>query len=493
MELKGAFRFISRCSVTVLAMVILLLSAVPVISAAEEPLIFIDFEDGTINGFDVRGNLRERENNGTGILSVSTDVAHSGEYSLLITGRQQNWNGVAFNIAPYIEADVVYEISFFVHANTPESSNFTLSTQITEFGPPWINLSDPINIGVSSGWVQISELRSYTQDDIDTGHITVYIENSTNDGEYYIDDFSVTAKGGGAAWDPFTEPITRNMILPSERLPEEFRPFDFEFWSQDSGEGQMQLTGPGTFFCNWTNAHNILFRSGKKLGNVMSYTEYGDIIIDYRASHYIQEGSVSYLTAYGWTVDPLMEWYVVEKHGDYKPGSGGEMHDRVEIDGALYEIWTDWRVNQPSIQGTQTFLQIFSIRVDHRTEGVITISDHFKAWEELGLDVGGPLYEVSMCIEGFRSTGSGSISKLHMTIGNEKFIGEPFDAPEDPSTPTPAPAPAPDPEPATTPEPINMPPDEPGGARFPVWAIILIIGGVIAVVFVIVLFIKKKQ
>ena len=479
MKQRNIFRRISRYSTIALATILLLSLAMPVTSTAEEPLIFIDFEDGTINGFDVRGNLKERENDGTGILSVSTDVARSGSHSLLITDRKRDWNGIAFNIAPYIEAEVEYEITFYVHAKTPDSSNFSMSTQITEFGPPWINLTDPLNVSVTSGWVRITASRAYSQDDIDTGHITVYIENSSNTGEFYIDDFTVTAKGGGSAWDPFTEPITRNMILSSERLPEEFRPFDFEFWSQDGGDGQMQLTGPGTFFCNWTNAHNILFRSGKKLGSVMPYTDYGDIIIDYKASHYLQEGNVSYLTAYGWTVDPLMEWYVIEQHGSYKPGSAGNKLDTVEIDGSLYEIWTDTRVEQPSIQGTQTFLQIFSIRVDHRTEGVITLSDHFKAWERNYLDVSGPLYEVSMCIEGYRSTGSGSISKLHLTIGDDVLIGEPFDVPQVPSTPDPGTDPDPDtdlgsdldpdfdpgfgmdPDPGQDSNPVNTPPDEP--------------------------------
>jgi len=486
MKSKSKLSHFSRTGVIALATILLLLTAVPLITSAEEPLIFIDFEDGTTSGFIVRGTEAERENDGTGILHASKDVAHSGEYSLLITDRKNAWNGVAFNIAPFIKAEVTYEISFWVHAKTPDASSFTLSTQITETGPPWINLSQPKTINVSDGWVQIVAEHTYSQSDIDTEHITVYIENSTSDAEFYVDDFSVVALGGGAAWDPLTDPITSNKIGT-------FEDFDFEFWSElGDGVTEMQLTGPGTFWCHWADARNILFRTGKKLGSVMSQEEYGEITIDYKASHYIQSGSVSYLTAYGWTQNPLMEWYIVEQHGSYRPG--GELVSTVEIDGSLYEVRIDTRTNQPSIEGTQTFMQIYSIRKDHRTEGIITVSEHFRAWEELGLDVSGKLYEVSMCIEGFNSSGTGSISRHILTIG-DTIYGEAPDPTPAPPPPTPdaTPEPAPDPTPAI-PDATPTPPGTSSDGSFPVWGIYLMIGGgVAAVAVVVVLAIKKKK
>jgi len=484
MKSKSLLHHIFRIGIISLAAILTVLTAVPLVSSAEEPLIFVDFEDGTIGDFIVRGTGAERENNGTGILHASTDVAHSGDYSLLITDRKSAWNGVAFNIAPYIKAEVTYEISFWVHAKTPDTSSFTLSTQITETGPPWINLSDSVPISVSDGWVQIAAETTYSQSDIDTGHITVYIENSTADGEFYVDDFSVVSLGGGAAWNPATDPITSNRIGT-------FEGFDFEFWSElGDGVTEMQLTGPGTFWCNWADARNILFRTGKKLGSVMSREEYGDIILDYTATHEIHSGSVSYLTVYGWTQNPLMEWYIVEQHGSYKPGRNTV--GTVNIDGSDYEIRTDTRVNQPSIEGTKTFEQIFSIRKDHRTEGIITVSDHFKAWEELGLDVSGKLYEVSMCIEGFNSSGSGSITKHNLLVGDTVY----GDASAFVSIlPAPLPEETPAPEPTPTPDIPDAPPTSPeipSDESFPIWGIIVIAGVVIASTLAVVLVIKKK-
>ena len=486
MKSKSRRLCVSRCGIIALVVILLLLTALSLTVSAVEPLIFVDFEDGTTGGFIVRGTEAERENNGTGILHASNDVARSGDYSLLITDRQRAWNGVAFNIAPFIRAEVTYEISFWVHAKTPDTSSFTLSTQITETGPPWINLSVPIDIGVSDGWVQIVEEHTYSQSDIDTGHITVYIENSTADAEFYVDDFTVTAMGGGAAWNPLTDPITSNKIGT-------FDGFDYEFWSErGDGDTVMQLTGPGTFWCSWAEARNILFRIGKKLGSVMSLEEYGTVTIEYEATHNIESGHVSYLTVYGWTQYPLMEWYIIEQHGEYKPGK--TLVDTVIIDGAEYEIIIDTRTNQPSIEGTQTFQQIFSIRKDHRTEGIITVSDHFKAWEALGLDVSGKLYEVSMCIEAYGTSGrgNGSISKHILTVGDTVYgdAPEPVPVPPPPTPDTPAePDPVPTPD---IPDTTSTPPKSSSGEGFPIWAIFTVVGIVAAGALVIVLVIKKK-
>ena len=490
MKQKSIKHRIISGGIIALAALILMITALPVITTANEPLIFVDFEDGTISGFDVRGTEAERER-GTGVLTVSTDVARSGTHSLLITERQLAWNGIAFDLLPYIEPNVSYRFTFWVHAKTPDASEFILSTQIGQGpGASYLNLQSR-NVNVTNGWVEMTESHTYTERDIDTGHITVYIENNNADAEFYVDDFTVAVRSGFSAWDPLTDPITANRRGTFEDV-------DFEFWSENPDQARMQLTGPGTFWCNWTDARNVLFRTGKKLGSVMAYEQYGDITIDYKASHSISSGNVSYLTAYGWTEDPLMEWYVIEKHGSYKPpGGGGTLHGTVGIDGGTYEVWTDMRIDKPSIQGEQTFLQIFSIRTEHRTEGIITMSDHFKAWEEFGLDVSGNLYEVSMCIEGFGSSGNGSISRHILTIGDEVYGGVAFDLtpdtdPEPGTTPAPdpTPAPAPDPEPGTTP----VPTEDPGDTGFPVWGIILIIfGGIAAVGIAAYTIIKKKN
>lgn len=68
-------------------------------------------------------------------------------------------------------------------------------------------------------------------------------------------------------------------------------------------------------------------------------------------------------------------------------------------------------MNQPSIQGTATFYQYWSVRQSHRTSGTVTVANHFNAWSQSGLTLGTHNYQI-LATEGYFSTGSAS-----MTVG----------------------------------------------------------------------------
>jgi len=198
--------------------------------------------------------------------------------------------------------------------------------------------------------------------------------------------------------------------------------FDFELWTQyDDDDVKMTITGPGTFIGEWNDAYNVLFRTGQKLGNVSTYKEYGDITIEYGAIHDIIKGDVSYLCVYGWTKDPLIEFYVVDNYGSYKPPGRVGHQGKIEVDGGTYDVYVATRTGQPSIVGTATFEQYFSVRAEKRTEGTITLHEHFKAWEEFGMDMSGTLYEVALCVEGYKSSGYGHVYSHVLTIGDNTY------------------------------------------------------------------------
>lgn len=199
--------------------------------------------------------------------------------------------------------------------------------------------------------------------------------------------------------------------------------YDYELW-KDSGTTSMVLTGGGTFSCSWSNINNALFRKGKKFNSTQTYKEIGNISVEY-ACDYNPDGN-SYLCVYGWTKSPLVEYYIVESWGTWRP-PGATAKGQVTIDGGTYDIYETTRVNQPSIEGDTTFQQYWSVRTTKRTSGTISVSEHFKAWESFGMPMG-KMYEAALTVEGYQSSGTANVTKNNIIIGGD--IPDPTDPPK---------------------------------------------------------------
>lgn len=85
------------------------------------------------------------------------------------------------------------------------------------------------------------------------------------------------------------------------------------------------------------------------------------------------------------------------------------MKGTLTSDGSEYEIWTKMRINKPSIQGTATFQQYFSVNTVKRVGGTITTKNHYDAWNKAGLKLGKYTYMI-IATEGQNSTGKASIT-----------------------------------------------------------------------------------
>lgn len=117
----------------------------------------------------------------------------------------------------------------------------------------------------------------------------------------------------------------------------------------------------------------------------------------------------SYLAVYGWTTNPLIEYYIVESFGTYNPSTGATYKGQFTSDGSTYNIYTNTRTNAPSIQGTATFTQFWSVRVNKRVAGTVTTGNHFAKWKSLGMTMGTYNYMI-VAVEGYFSSGSAKIT-----------------------------------------------------------------------------------
>jgi endo-1,4-beta-xylanase len=120
----------------------------------------------------------------------------------------------------------------------------------------------------------------------------------------------------------------------------------------------------------------------------------------------------AYLALYGWTDNPLVEYYVIEAMGNHNPSDNisSTQYGCHQSDGGTYEIWQKKRTNAPSIKGDHTdFQQYWSVRTSMHVGGTINTGNHFRAWAAAGLKLGTQLY-MDMVIEGQRGAGNATIT-----------------------------------------------------------------------------------
>ena len=206
-------------------------------------------------------------------------------------------------------------------------------------------------------------------------------------------------------------------------------PYGYEMWTEGGNNNKLIWYGPNqgggaAFRAEWNNPNDFLGRVGYYWGNGGKYTQYKNMYADfaYTRSGRSTAGNYSYIGIYGWgrnssaskNEEKLIEYYIVEDwfgnqwESDTSPigtnTTGGSKKGEFTIDGSTYNVVTNVRNSQPSIDGTKTFTQIFSIRQKPRNNGTISITEHFKEWEKMGLILGN-MYEAKFLVEAGGGTG----------------------------------------------------------------------------------------
>ena len=191
-------------------------------------------------------------------------------------------------------------------------------------------------------------------------------------------------------------------------------PYHYEIWYQ-GGNNSMTYYDNGTYKASWSGTNDFLARVGFKYNEDKTYEQVGPIDAYFKWSKQGSAGGYNYIGIYGWTVDPLVEYYIVDDWFN-KPGANllGQRKGEFTVDGDTYEIWQNTRVQQPSIKNTQTFPQYFSVRKSARSCGHIDITAHFKKWESLGMKMG-KMYEAKVLVEAGGGSGSFDVTYFKMT------------------------------------------------------------------------------
>ncbi|KAK4245810.1 concanavalin A-like lectin/glucanase domain-containing protein [Corynascus novoguineensis] len=190
------------------------------------------------------------------------------------------------------------------------------------------------------------------------------------------------------------------------KLQRRFDGNGFNNWSE-GGSNIKCVNGPGgSFTADWNSQGGFVCGKG--------WNGQGDRTITYSGTY--NATGPGYLAIYGWTRNPLIEYYIVESHADLAPNEPWTSKGTFTIDEGTYEVFTATRVEKPSIEGTRTFEQYWSVRQEKRVGGTVTTGKHFQQWAQLGMNLG--TYDsVIVAVEGYTAQGgSGSAGSAAIEI-----------------------------------------------------------------------------
>ncbi len=186
----------------------------------------------------------------------------------------------------------------------------------------------------------------------------------------------------------------------------------WSLWSNSLNSNSCITTYDTTAFgASWVESGDFLARLGLEYRDPQPYTSYGTIEAHFAYTKTGDGGGFSYIGMYGWSVEPCVEWYIVEDSWNRFPFDAwnAQHTGTAPIDGEDYKLFrnsTRGTGGSRCNQGEQEWDQFWSIRQSARQCGVISVTDHFNAWVDAGMNMGKVL-EAKILVE--VGGGAGSI------------------------------------------------------------------------------------
>nr|ADB23440.1 XynA [Thermoanaerobacterium saccharolyticum] len=163
------------------------------------------------NGTFENGNTSGWIGTGSSVVKAVYGVAHSGDYSLLTTGRTANWNGPSYDLTGKIVPGQQYNVDFWVKfVNGNDTEQIKATVKATSDKDNYIQVNDFANVNKGE-WTEIKG--SFTLPVADYSGISIYVESQNPTLEFYIDDFSVIGE------------ISNNQITIQNDIPDLYSVF----------------------------------------------------------------------------------------------------------------------------------------------------------------------------------------------------------------------------------------------------------------------------
>jgi endo-1,4-beta-xylanase len=174
----------------------------------------------------------------------------------------------------------------------------------------------------------------------------------------------------------------------------------YQMWTAGSGSACLTLgSGGNSYSTSWSNVGDFVAGVGWNPGS--NHT------VSFSSS--LSASGTSLVSLYGWSTNPLVEYYVMENYTGSPPTAGTYM-GQVTSDGGTYNIYEHQQVNQPSIQGTATFEQYLAIRTSPTSSGTITTQNFFNAWASHKMNLGTLNYQIMATESWGNDSGSSSVT-----------------------------------------------------------------------------------
>ena len=181
----------------------------------------------------------------------------------------------------------------------------------------------------------------------------------------------------------------------------------YQMWTAGQGSACITLNSSNSYSTSWSGIGDFVAGVGWNPGSTQSISYSGSLNAT---------GGTNLVSLYGWSTNPLVEYYVIDNYVG-SPNYAGQNMGTMTSDGGTYTIIKHQQVNQPSIQGTTTFWQYLAIRTSPRSSGTITFQNFVNAWASNGMNLGSMNYQIMATEAWGGGSGNSSITVNHGSSG----------------------------------------------------------------------------